>query len=542
MTGIRRALALGLLAIAAVGPVKADSGAPSPSGQAEGASQAPVVVGSKPFAESYLLAEIFAQLLEAHGLRVERRPGLGGTEITFPALRQGAIDVYPEYTGTGLQVILKAPPGTSRAEVFDVVARESARQFDVRWLPPLGFENTYAMSMRTDVATALGVRTLSDAARLGARLRAGFTADFIGLPDGLPGLRTTYGLNPGEVRAVAPAVKYQALMSGAVDLIDAYSTDGLLDRYPLTVLEDDRGFFPPYDAAAVVRGAVARTRPEVVAALTQLSSRIPVTRMRRWNARVEVAGDPVTRVASDALAEMGLGNTSRSSNGPAAEAAPPGPAPREGLTAYLIGRRTELLAMTGRHLLLTSVSLGIAIAIGVPMGLLLARRRGAEAVIRVVGLLQTIPGLALLAFMLPVLGVGVVPAVVALVAYSLYPIVRNTQTGVAGADRSAVDAATALGMTRWQVLRWVQLPLSAPVVLAGIRTAAVLNVGTATLGALIGAGGLGDPIVAGLALSDGRMVLSGALPAAVLALVTDLALGRLQRWATPVPLRASAGR
>lgn len=501
---------------------------------------APIVVGSKPFAESYLLAEIFAQQLEARGVTVTRRPGLGGTEIAFPALRAGAIDVYPEYTGTGLQVILKAPSGTARDEVFAAVARDSAARFDVRWLPPLGFENTYAMSMRTDVATGLGVRTLSDAARLGPRLRAGFTADFIGLPDGLPGLRSTYGLAPGDVRALAPAVKYQALMSGDVDLIDAYSTDGLLDRYPLTVLVDDRGFFPPYDAAAVLRGAVARTRPEVVSALSELSGRLTVTRMRRWNARVEVSGDAVAAVAAAALRELGLGPGSAGVDGSRQEVDTQATTTaRDNLLAYLASRRMELLAMTGRHILLTATSLGAAVLFGVPLGLWLVRLRGAETVIRGVGLLQTIPGLALLAFMLPVLGVGVTPAVVALVAYSLYPIVRNTQTGVAGADPGAVAAATALGMTPWQVLRHVQLPLAAPVVLAGIRTAAVLNVGTATLGALIGAGGLGDPIVAGLALSDPRMVLSGALPAAGLALVTDLALGWLQVRATPVPLRAA---
>jgi osmoprotectant transport system permease protein len=306
------------------------------------------------------------------------------------------------------------------------------------------------------------------------------------------------------------------------------------------VLVDDRGFFPPYDAAAVLRGAIARTRPEVVSALSELSGRLTVTRMRRWNARVEVSGDAVTAVATAALRELGLGPASTGAEGPRpAVDTQATTTARDNLLTYLASRRVELLAMTGRHILLTATSLGAAVLLGVPLGLWLVRLRGAETVIRGVGLLQTIPGLALLAFMLPVLGVGITPAVVALVAYSLYPIVRNTQTGVAGADPGAVAAATALGMTSWQVLRHVQLPLAAPVVLAGIRTAAVLNVGTATLGALIGAGGLGDPIVAGLALSDPRMVLSGALPAAGLALVTDLALGWLQVRATPVPLRAA---
>jgi osmoprotectant transport system permease protein len=142
------------------------------------------------------------------------------------------------------------------------------------------------------------------------------------------------------------------------------------------------------------------------------------------------------------------------------------------------------------------------------------------------------PGIALLAFMIPLLGIGVVPALVALFLYSLYPILRNTYTGVRDAAPDAVESAGALGMTPWQVLRYVRLPLASPIIMAGIRTAAVIGVGTATLAAFIGAGGLGDPIVAGLALSDTRMILFGAIPAAALALVVDAALGLVERVLT----------
>ena len=492
----------------------------------------PVVVGSKPFGESYLLAELFAQILEARGLTVDRRFGLGGTEIVFPALRQGAIDVYPEYTGSGLLVILKQEPRGTPASVFDIVSREFISRYDVRWLPPLGFENTYAMSVRTDMAERLGLRTLSDFARVSADMRAGFTADFIGLPDGLPGLRAAYGLEPRSVNALAPAVKYQALMAGSVDIIDAYSTDGLLGRYPVTVLEDDKRFFPPYDAAPLVRGALAREQPAAVAALAELGGRIDVVRMRRLNERVEVDGEDVGVVARDALVDLGV-----TAVGGAAASAGDMRAARAPWWAYLWARRAELASMTARHLLLAGVSLLCAVGVAVPLGLAVSRTRAAEAVIRGVGVLQTIPGLALLAFLLPVLGIGVVPAVVALFLYSLYPIVRNTCTGVQEADAGAAAAARALGMTPRQVLWHVRVPLATPVIMAGVRTAAVLNVGTATLAALVGAGGLGDPIVAGLALSDTRMILSGAVPAALLALAVDWTLGLLQRAVTPRALR-----
>jgi osmoprotectant transport system permease protein len=329
------------------------------------------------------------------------------------------------------------------------------------------------------------------------------------------------------VRALLPAVKYQALAAGEVDVIDGYSTDGLIARYDLVVLRDDRGFFPPYEAAALVGPRLATGMPGAVAALTELSGRLREPEMRELNRRLEVGGEPVARVAADALRGLGL-------TGPAPAGTRQAPKGRAGVAAYLWEQRRRILDLTARHLLLVAVSLAAAVALALPLGLALERRPGgAESVIRGVGLLQTVPSIALLAFMIPLLGIGVVPALVALFLYSLYPILRNTYTGVRGAAPEAVGAALALGMTPGQILRYVRLPLAAPVIMAGIRTAAVIDVGTATLAAFIGAGGLGDPIAAGLALSDTRMILSGALPAALLALVVDAGLGAVERRLVP---------
>jgi osmoprotectant transport system permease protein len=491
-------------------------------------SARPIVVASKPFGESYLLAEMFAQLLEARGVRAERRLGLGATEIAFAALRSGAIDVYPEYTGTGLLAILHERPSADPRAAYAQVAREFRERFGVRWLPPLGFQNTYAIAVRRETAERLRLRTLSDLARAGPTLRAGLTPDFIGRADGLPGLQRAYGLRFREVRALLPAVKYQALAAGEVDVIDGYATDGLIARYDLVVLEDDRGFFPPYEAAALLAPGFSERSPEAVSALTELSGRLTETTMRGLNRRLEVDGEPVARVAADALGDLGLLARAGQSSGDRSERS------RESLAAYLWSERAMLLRLVARHLLLVAVSLLAAIAVAVPLGLVLERTpRGAETVIRGVGVLQTIPGIALLAFMIPVLGIGVVPALVALFLYSLYPILRNTYAGVRNAAPEAVGAARALGMTPRQILRYVRLPLAAPLIMAGIRTAAVINVGTATLAAFIGAGGLGDPIAAGLALSDTRMILSGALPAAVLALGVDGVLGVCERVVRP---------
>ncbi|HEX9084001.1 MAG TPA: glycine betaine ABC transporter substrate-binding protein [Gemmatimonadaceae bacterium] len=498
----------------------------------------PVVVASKPFGESYLLAEMFSQLLESRGFSVDRKPGLGATEIAFGALRTDAIDVYPEYTGTGLIAILHdtltdSVAGDPRA-VFAHVARRFVNLYHVRWLPPLGFQNTYAIAVTRSTASRYHLRTLSDLARESPHLTAGFTADFIGRSDGLVGLSRVYGLRPRAVRPLAPAVKYQALSSGAVDVIDGYSTDGLLARYDLVTLIDDKHFFPPYEAAALVSSRLDSQMPGAVAALTLLSGRLDEQTMRQLNRRVEVDGEDVQRVASDELAALGLSGATHD----AAEAKVAPSAQQSGFMEYLWDRRATIAALLVRHLELVAFALLAAVIIAVPLGLGLERtRRVAEPTIGALGVLQTIPSIALLAFMIPLLGIGVVPALVALWLYALYPIARGTYTGVRDADPEAVDAAEALGTTPTQRLLWVRLPLAAPVIMAGIRTAAVITVGAATLAAFIGAGGLGEPIVAGLALADTRMILSGALPAAALALAVDGVLAIVERLVTPAHRR-----
>jgi osmoprotectant transport system permease protein len=530
MSAPRAALLLALLLLLAPQPVRGQNAT------AEPAAAHRVVVASKPFGESYLLAEMLAQLLESRGFRVERRPGLGATEIAFGALRTGAVDVYPEYTGTGLVAILGEEPEADPRRLFRRVATTFPERFDTHWLPPLGFQNTYAVAVRRETAERFGLRTLSDLAGAAPDLTAGFTPDFIGRPDGLTGLQHAYGLRFGQVRSLLQAVKYQALAEGGVDVIDGYSTDGFIARYDLVVLEDDRGFFPAYEAAVLVSGRLLRSAPAALVVLAEPSGRIDEPRMREWNRRVEVEGRPIAAVAADALRSIGL--IAASAAGEEADGDAPSPASaatqRQNLSAYLWGQRAQIAALALRHLMLVALSLLAAIAVAVPAGVMLDRaRRGAEPVIRGAGVLQTVPSIALLAFMIPLLGIGVVPALVALFLYSLYPILRNTYTGVRDASPDAADAATALGMTPLQVLRYVRLPLAAPVIMAGIRTAAVINVGTATLAAFIGAGGLGDPIVAGLALSDTRMLLSGAVPAALLALLVDAGLGVVERRLTP---------
>jgi osmoprotectant transport system permease protein len=528
---MRLTLRIGILLVATM----TTGSAATPTLGAQQPQNRPVIVASKPFGESYLLAEMFSQLLESRGFSVDRKPGLGATEIAFGALRTNAIDVYPEYTGTGLIAILHDTlPDSLVADpraVFAHVARQFAELYHVRWLPPLGFQNTYAIAVTRSTASRYHLRTMSDLARESPHLTAGFTADFIGRSDGLVGLSRIYGLRPRAVRPLAPAVKYQALASGAVDVIDGYSTDGLLARYDLVTLIDDKHFFPPYEAAALVSSRLDKQVPGAIAALTLLSGRLDENTMRQLNHRVEVDGEDIRQVAGDELSALGLTGVAHE-----AKAAPS--AQQSGFWEYLWSRRATIAALTVRHLELVALALFAAVIVAVPLGLGLERiRRIAEPTIGALGVLQTIPSIALLAFMIPLLGVGLVPALVALWLYALYPIARGTYTGVRDADPDAVAAVEALGTTPMQRLLWVRLPLAAPVIMAGIRTAAVITVGAATLAAFIGAGGLGEPIVAGLALADTRMILSGALPAAALALAVDGVLAIVELLVTPAHRR-----
>lgn len=517
-------------ALSPAGAQRAADNAPSASTAQNGRA---VIIASKPFGESYVLAEMFAQLLERRGIAVDRRMGLGATEVAFGALQRDAIDVYPEYTGTGLLAILRdsltdAMRRDPRLTFAHVSAAFDAR-YGVRWLPPLGFQNGYAIAVRRETAKRFALRTLSDLKAHPGEFTGGFTADFLGRPDGAPGLARAYGLRWRAVRPLAPAVKYTALASGAVDIIDGYSTDGLLSKYDLVTLDDDLHFFPPYEAAALVGPGLVRDRPDAVAELARLSGRLTEALLRDANRRVEVEQTAVGVVAAELLTAIGLGAPQRTTSEPVARASFP---------VYLWNQRRTISALTARHLALVAMALAAAILVAVPLGLALERvPHVAERVLGALGVIQTVPSIALLAFMIPVLGIGTAPALVALWLYALFPIARSTYTGVRTADADAVAACEAMGASAIQRLWWVRMPLAMPTIFIGIRTSAVITVGAATLAAFIGAGGLGDPIVAGLALADTRMVLSGALPAAALALAVDRVLALLEYAATPRYLR-----
>lgn len=505
-------------------------------------------VGSKRFTESYILGEVLTQVAAPHA-KVTHLQGLGNTAIVLAALQAGRIDVYAEYLGTIDLEILGHPQATSLEQI-----RKELATMGLGVAVPLGFNNTYSLAMRGDAAS---VKTVADLARQPA-LRFGLSHEFIGRADGWPGLAQRYGL-PQRPQGLDHGLAYEALRQGQTDVIDIYSTDAKIRQYGLRVLDDNLGYFPRYDAMLLYRLDAAKRFPAAWKAIEKLEGRISADAMIAMNAAAEIDGKNFTEVARAWLAAGGLtGATAKAASSTAAPstaalttAAPTTSAPTTGVSTAADARlpsswRTGLAGkifddnlgrLTRQHLTLVLVAVGLACLAGVPLGVLAAvYPRLRQAVLGVTGVLQTVPSLALLALLIPLLGmIGTVPALIALVVYALLPIVRNTCTGLLQVSPGLRMAALALGLRPGQRLWLIELPLALPVILAGVKTAAVMSVGTATIAAFIGAGGFGERITIGLALNDNQMLLAGAIPAAVLALLTQAVFELLERIASRAP-------
>jgi len=469
-------------------------------------------VGSKRFTESYILGELLTQVAAPHA-QAEHLQGLGNTAIVLAALQAGRIDVYPEYLGTIGMEILKHPQPVPMEQM-----RKELAAMGLGVAVPLGFNNTYALAMRGE---ADAPHKLSELAGRG-QLRFGLSHEFIGRVDGWQGLAARYGLTQRPA-GLDHGLAYEALKGRQVDVIDIYSTDARIGQYGLRVLEDDRAYFPRYDAVLLYRLDAAQRFPAAWQAIGRLQGRISEADMIAMNAAAEIDGRSFARVAGDWLAAHPL-------SGAASVAAPV--SRREDLLTKVFDH--NLWRLTQQHVTLVLLAVAAACLIGVPLGVLAAAMpRLRQVVLGLTGMLQTVPSLALLALLIPLLGrIGAVPALVALVVYALLPIVRNTCTGLLQVRKGLKLAAQALGLRPMQRLLHIDLPLALPVILAGVKTAAVMSVGTATIAAFIGAGGYGERITIGLALNDNDMLLAGAIPAAMLALLTQGLFELLERTVT----------
>jgi osmoprotectant transport system permease protein len=467
-----------------------------------------IELGSKKFTESYVLAEIAKQSVEKAGFQVEHRQGMGGTIILWEALRQGSISAYPEYTGTIQEEILKQPMASSIGEL-----RQQLAKYGIGITDELGFNNTYALVMTRAHANQLGIRKISDLSKH-PDLRLGLTHEFLGRHDGWEPLQARYKLNMLNVRGIDHTLGYVALLNGEIDVKDAYTTDAKIGENDLVVLADDLKFFPQYRAVFLYR---LDTPSRAINALRRLEGTLTEAKMIHLNEIAEQTKD--YSAAADSYFKQ---------TGQAGQFSGPEPFAH------------QLARWTIQHIILVGVSLAAAIAIGIPLGIY-ASKEGfvGEFILGLTGLIQTIPALALLALLVPIpfLGISPVTAIVALFLYGLLPIVRNTANGLRDIPPQIRDAAEVLGLKpRTRLLR-IFLPLASPSILAGIKTSAIINIGSATLAALIGAGGLGEPIISGLNLNDNRTILEGAIPAALMAIAAQGLFSIFDRFFIPRGLR-----
>ena len=477
-------------------------------------------IGSKRFTESYILAELLAQQAAPH-LRTPAQvhQGLGNTAIVYEALRAGQIDLYPEYAGTISQEILKSTQPMGLEQMHQALA-----PLGLGVAIPLGFNDGYALAMRANDANTLGITRLSDMARHPA-LKLGLSNEFIGRADGWKGLALRYGF-PQLPIGLDHGLAYDAIGARQVDVIDIYTTDAKIDSLGLRVLEDDRHYFPRYDAVVLYRLDVPNRHPQAWAALQALSGRVTEPMMIAMNARAELKGVAFDVIARDQLAALARPITSASS----ATAAMPSTdgAPR-GFWAKLFA--PDLSRLATQHVTLVAIAVALATLLGVPIAVLTMHHPRLNAlVLGSSGLLQTVPSIAMLAVLISLLGaIGTLPALVALTLYAFLPIMRNTATGLAQVNDGLRMAGKALGLSAWQSLRYVELPLALPTIVAGVRTATAIAIGTATIAAFVGAGGLGERIVTGLALNDRDLLLAGALPAALLAFASEALFELVER-------------
>jgi osmoprotectant transport system permease protein len=487
-----------------------------------GSSEKTLIIGSKRFTESYILGEILKQLAEQVGESpIKYRQGLGNTGIVYAALQEGLIDIYPEYTGTIAAEILKRPElSSAKPEEFN----SYLKPFHLGITPSLGFNDNYALAMLDQRAEELGIKTISDLASH-PELVLGFSHEFMGRLDGWAGLKkSNYHFPQSNLKPIDHSLSYEALVQNKIDVTDIYSTDPKIKKYNLRILEDDQHFFPSYEGVFLYRLETPKTFPLMWKTLQErLIHRLSTNEMMNLNAQAELEGKSFSDIARDFLHHP-LSSTPPKNS-------------RKSFWNQLMG--PDLWTLTQQHLFLVFGALVPGIIVGVVLGIMATYLPFARYfILNAVAVIQTIPSLALLAFLIPLFKeIGTVPALVALFLYSLLPIVRNTYAGLTSIPHSLNDSGLALGLPFFYRLYTINIPLASRTILAGIKTAAVLNVGTATIAALIGAGGYGERIVAGLALNDYSTLLAGAIPASILAIFVQLGFDLLDYCLIPRGLR-----
>ena len=421
--------------------------------------------------------------------------------MAFKALEQKEIDVYPEYTGTLAKAIFQSEDNSLE------FIRSKLLKKNINFLQPLGFENTYCLIMKKSTAQKLKIKKISD---LGfhPHLRGGLSFEFQERSDGWKKLKKLYSLK-NQIKGVEIPLTYKAVKNNKVDFAEAYSTEPMIEKMDFFILDDDKKFFPKYEALTLFHRDLPQKAKDV---LKTLNGRITNEIIVKLNA-LAVSGVSIPKIANNFLTENNFIDNKKRVN------------PNNfWIKTY---HRTKI------HLFLTGFAVLLATLIALPFAFLSASNpKISKLILGLTGIFQTIPSIALLAFMIPFFGIGYKPAIVGLFIYSLLPILRNTHTAINQIDPRLIMVAKSIGLYPMEVFFLVKFPLAFPTFLAGVRTATTLNIGTATLAAFIGAGGLGEPIVTGLALNNSGIILQGAIPAALLAILIDGTFGLIEKGLT----------
>jgi len=470
-----------------------------------------VRVSSKTFTESYILAEIFSQKIELFypKIKVERKFGIGGSLLAFESLKAGEIDLYPEYTGTLIESLLKL-----ESPVDNSTLNQKLSEIGLVISKPLGFSNNYAIAVRRNAAEAKGITSISDL-KNNPDLVAGLSYEFVKRKDGFEPLMKHYNLKMTKIVPMEHALAYQAIGNGRIDIMDVYTTDAKISELNLVFLEDDMHFFTNYQAIILARKDFAQAKPKIWQSLKELEGTLSERKKMGLNSLVDIKHLSFSKAASQYFDKPIEGNTANQSR-------------------YFSGLWTR----TKEHLFLVFVSLLSSILVGVPLGIWSAKSKLlGQVILSITGVIQTLPSLALLCFFIPILGIGNPPALAALFLYALLPIVRNTYLGMTSIDPGLKETSRVLGMTNFERMKLIELPLASESILSGIKTSSVINVGTATIAAFIGAGGYGAFIVTGLAVNDMNIILKGANPSAILAIVMQYGFEILDRILIPKGLQ-----
>lgn len=448
-----------------------------------------VNIGCKSFIESVIIAQLLHIQFLKNGVEVGSVKPLGGTSFVWQALKNDEIQIYPDYTGTLKKEIFSHLNINSNKELHSVL--EDNKIFISS---SLGFKNGYGIGMKREIANRLGIESISDLKKY-PYLRVRVSHEFLVRKDGLKSLMEFYGLYFSDISAMDHTLAYDALNKQDADITEVYLTEGEIAKFDIKILKDDQHFFPNYEAVLVYNESLKNNCPQCIEAIEKMQGSISQKQMIGMNKKA-LAGMSEQQIAQQFLHYSDADNN-------------------------LSNKRIKRIINHGcEHLFLVLVSMLFASVVGVYLGILSYRiKKVSRFILVVVSILQTIPSLALLVFMIPFFGIGTKPALVALFLYALLPIVRSTLTGFMSIDKAVIESAKVIGLSSLERLFKVEIPIASRHILSGIKTATVITIGTATLGALIGAGGYGNPILTGIRMYDMAQILEGAIPAALLAIV-----------------------